>query len=112
MAKYDVIAGRLAEAHADAVAILAELDGPHRSRPVWGVWAAEAPDAVLSARAVDDGVRLAAPRSGVRVRACVTHALVTAQLPAGERGLFAVDVGAPGCGRCPAPGATPGMADS
>ena len=35
----DVVAGRLAEAHTDAVAILAELSGPP-ARPgrLWGVW--------------------------------------------------------------------------
>ena len=49
LTEVDVVAGRLAEAHTDAVAILAELGGPapHPGQ-LWGVWAAESPDAVLS----------------------------------------------------------------
>ena len=46
----DIVAGRLAEAHADAVAILADLEGPDvQPDELWGVWAAEAPDAVVHA---------------------------------------------------------------
>ena len=42
--------GRLAEAHTDAVAILAELHGPDpKPDQLWGVWAAESRDAVLRA---------------------------------------------------------------
>ena len=38
----DIVAGRLAEAHADAVAILADLEGPDvQPDELWGVWAAE-----------------------------------------------------------------------
>ena len=46
----DIVAGRLAEAHADAVAILADLEGPDvQPDELWGVWAAETPDAVVHA---------------------------------------------------------------
>src|ERR1700736_4366858 len=39
----DVVAGRLAEAHADALAILTELEGPASDQDgLWGVWAAAA----------------------------------------------------------------------
>ncbi len=52
LTEIDVVAGRLAEAHADAAAILAELGGPlPRAGELWGVWAAEAADAVVIARA-------------------------------------------------------------
>jgi hypothetical protein len=45
----DIVAGRLAEAHADAVAILADLEGPDvEPDELWAVWAAEAPDAVVT----------------------------------------------------------------
>src|SRR3546814_2444556 len=42
LAKVDIVAARLAEAHTDAVAIMAELDASV-SKPgrLWGVWAAE-----------------------------------------------------------------------
>ena len=51
LAEEDVVGGRLAEAHVDAVAILHELGGkPPAMGDLWGVWAAEAPDA-LSPRA-------------------------------------------------------------
>ena len=52
----DVVAGRLAEAHADAVAILAELGGPPpEAGQLWGVWAAEVPNAVTTV--AEDGDR-------------------------------------------------------
>ena len=61
LAEIDIVAGRLAEAHADAVAILAELNGPDaQADQLWGVWAAEARDAALCARG--DGERLVARR--------------------------------------------------
>lgn len=77
---------KLVEGHTDALAILAELEGP--TPPVesrWGVWAAEPPDARVQARKVgirSDGedLRLTGTKawcSGARV---VTHALVTAWL--------------------------------
>src|SRR5262245_2852037 len=74
----DVVAGRLAEAHCDAVAILAELDGPDvAAGELWGVWAAEAPDAALLAdtsgdKAVLDGTKVWCSGAGL-----CTHALVT-----------------------------------
>ncbi|KMO76926.1 acyl-CoA dehydrogenase family protein [Mycolicibacterium chlorophenolicum] len=113
MAEVDVTAGRLAEAHADAVAILAELGGP-RPEPGqwWGVWAAEAGDAVLSARDDDGAVRLSGTKVWCSGAALCSHALVTAQLPSGERGLFAVDLGAPGVRPLPSTWRNAGMADS
>ncbi|KRE27900.1 acyl-CoA dehydrogenase [Mycobacterium sp. Soil538] len=113
MAQVDVTAGRLAEAHADAVAILAELDGPRPERGQWwGVWAAEARDAVLAARDVDDGVRLSGTKVWCSGAALCSHALVTALLPSGERGLFAVDLAAPGVRPLPSTWRNAGMSDS
>jgi alkylation response protein AidB-like acyl-CoA dehydrogenase len=110
MAGADLSLARLAEGHADAVAILAELGGPPPppgSR--WGVWAAHPPGPTLEARHGDGGWRLRGTKrycSGAR--AC-THALVTAAAPDGRR-LFAVAVGA----LTPVPGTWPatGMAGS
>jgi alkylation response protein AidB-like acyl-CoA dehydrogenase len=94
LAEDDIAAARIAEAHVDAVAILHELGGkPPDSGQLWGVWAAEAPDAVLTATSVGGG---AFTLSGTKVwcsgAGFCTHALVTARLPDGERGLFAVSL--------------------
>ncbi|MDT5099988.1 MAG: hypothetical protein QOC76_3725 [Mycobacterium sp.] len=89
----DVVAGRLAEAHTDAVAILAELHGPSpQPAQLWGVWAAESSAAVVCANGdgVDvtlDGTKVWCSGAGI-----CTHALVTARDDAGRRGLFAVDL--------------------
>src|SRR6201996_7387762 len=92
LAEDEVVAARIAEAHVDAVAILHELGGkPPDSGQLWGVWAAESPDAVLTATDVGGG---AFTLSGTKVwcsgAGFCTHALVTARLADGSRGLFAV----------------------
>ncbi|MGF6665652.1 alkylation response protein AidB-like acyl-CoA dehydrogenase [Paraburkholderia atlantica] len=78
---------KLFEGHTDALAILAELNGPlppPASR--WGVWAAEAPDARV--RAINEGienvcgegaqVRLSGTKAWCSGAPALTHALVTA----------------------------------
>lgn len=89
----DLVVARLAEAHLDAVTILAELDGPAPppgSR--WGVWAAESSSAVLHAEPEPDGRwRLDGAKPWCSGTASSTHALVTARTPQGGR-LFAVAV--------------------
>jgi alkylation response protein AidB-like acyl-CoA dehydrogenase len=81
---------RLCEGHADAVAILAELDGPApEAGSRWGVWAASPPGPNVTALRRDgewvlDGVKQYC--SGARV---CTNALVTAVADDGPR-LFAV----------------------
>jgi alkylation response protein AidB-like acyl-CoA dehydrogenase len=90
LAGQDLSLVRLAEGHADAVAILAELgeaEIPPGSR--WGVWAANPPGPSLEATRTGPGWRL----QGVKqycsgARAC-THALVTAAADDGMR-LFTV----------------------
>ncbi len=113
LAEMDVVAGRLAEAHADAVAILAELEGPDpQVEQLWGVWAAEARDAVLCARG--DGERLILDGTKVWCSGAglCTHALVTARLESGERGLFAVELNQPGVHPLPSTWRNVGMAES
>ena len=90
LAGEDLSLARLAEGHADALAILAELGAappPPGSR--WGVWAAQPPGPGLEASQAGGGWRL----DGVKrycsgARSC-TDALVTAAAPDGSR-LFAV----------------------
>jgi alkylation response protein AidB-like acyl-CoA dehydrogenase len=87
--------GRLAEAHADAVAILAEL-APGYLLPessIWGVWAAEHPAAQLWAHRgsnpgewIVEGDKAWCSGAGI-----CTHALVTARADDGPR-LLAVDL--------------------
>ena len=110
LAGEDLSVARLAEGHADAVAILAELDSqspPPGSR--WGVWAAHPPGPKLEAHRAGNRWRLRGTKrycSGART---CTHALVTAAAPDGMR-LFAVETGA----LTPVPGSWPatGMAGS
>lgn len=109
----DVVAGRLAEAHADAAAILHELDGPAPRRDdLWGVWAAEGPDASVVARAAGDTVLLDGTKPWCSGAGLCARALVTARLDDGRRGLFAVDLRDDEVRALPSTWRNPGMADS
>ena len=91
LAEDDVVGGRLAEAHADAVAILAELRGPEpKPDQLWGVWAAESGDAAVVARGDGDEVTLEGTKVWCSGAGICTHALVTAAVDDDRRGLFAV----------------------
>jgi alkylation response protein AidB-like acyl-CoA dehydrogenase len=114
LAEDDIVAARIAEAHVDAVAILDELGGkPPHPGELWGVWAAESPDAVLTATEVKDGAFLL---NGTKVwcsgAGFCTHALVTARLDDGSRGLFAVAVVDPSVKALPTTWWNAGMAGS
>ncbi|MDG4663570.1 acyl-CoA dehydrogenase [Mycobacterium sp. 236(2023)] len=109
----DVTAGRLAEAHADAVAILAEIGGPTaKSGQWWGVWAAESGEAVVTARDVDGRMLLDGTKVWCSGAGLCSHALVTARLETGERGLFAVDLKSHGVRPLPSRWRHAGMAES
>ena len=96
LTEVDVVAGRLAEAHADAVAILAELGGPDvKPDQLWGVWAAEPPDPIVQARGDGNEVRLDGVKVWCSGAELCTHALVTARIDDDRRGLFAVDLSDP-----------------
>jgi alkylation response protein AidB-like acyl-CoA dehydrogenase len=87
----DLCLARLAEGHADALAILAELGAvttpPPGSR--WGVWAAQPPGPGLTASKTAGGWRLDGTKQYCSGARSVTDALVTATAPDGSR-LFAV----------------------
>lgn len=87
----DLVLGRLAEAHADAVAILSELSGPSPGG-LWGVWAAEPPSARVRATQTEQGWVLDGRKAWCSGAALLDHALVTAHADDGRR-LFAIDVG-------------------
>jgi alkylation response protein AidB-like acyl-CoA dehydrogenase len=117
LAEVDITAARVAEAHLDAVAILAELDGkPSQFDELWAVWAAESRDAVLTAYGSGDTVTLDGTKPWCSGAGFCTHALVTARTadgPAkGRRGLFAVAVKAQGVRPLPSTWSNSGMAGS
>lgn len=95
-ARADVVVGRLVEAHADADAILAEVEG-RRTTPGqwWGVWAAEPPQPVVEARRVHDGWVLNGTKAWCSGAGLCTHALLTVRA-GDERPLVAVDLAQPG----------------
>lgn len=109
----DVVAGRLAEAHTDAVAILAELHGPQvRPGQLWGVWAAEVPDATVNAHFEGDLVSLSGTKAWCSGAGLCSAALVTATTAAGQRGLYAVNLHGQGVHPLPSTWRNAGMAES
>lgn len=119
LARRDVVLGRLAEAHADAVAVLAELGPPAPGLPgapgdgeVWGVWASEPPDPVLRAERHGDGWRLRGVKAWCSGASSCTRALVTARAGDHARPLLAVDLTHPGVRAVPGTWAAVGMAAS
>lgn len=115
LSERDLALGRLAEGHADALAIIAEVGGgaaPHAPADArWGVWAAEPPGSKLAAGLAGRTWTLDGTRRYCSGALMCTHAVVTADAPDGPR-LFTVDLDHPGCR--PVPGSWPavGMAAS
>ena len=95
LARRDVVLGRLVEAHADAVAITAELGGdPVAPGERWGVWAAGPAESVTAAPA-GRGWRLSGTKQWCSGATLVDHALVDASTPDGQL-LFSVRLSDPG----------------
>jgi hypothetical protein len=89
-AEQDLSLARLAEGHADAVAILAELGaGAPPAGTRWGVWAAQPPGPRLTAHPDRDGWHLDGVKQYCSGAHSCTDAVVTATAPDGYR-LFAV----------------------
>ncbi len=109
----DLVLGRLAEGHTDAVAVLAEAGVPAPEDALLGVWASASEGTGLRAVATGDGgLRVAGTlryASGARV---LDAALVTATEEGGQPHLVLLDVR--GTGVTPRPGtwAAVGMDDS
>lgn len=116
LAHEDISAARIAEAHVDAVAILNELGGkPPSSEQLWGVWAAESPDAVLTATHLSgDAFTLTGTKVWCSGAGFCSHALVSAFIGGhrDERGLFALTVTDPGIKPLPSTWWNAGMAGS
>jgi alkylation response protein AidB-like acyl-CoA dehydrogenase len=101
IARVDLDVARLAEAHVDAQAIIAELTGADqllsgseigsRSRRLWGVWAANPPTSPLTATQSSSGWLIDGTKPWCSGAGCCDAALVTAHTVDGYR-LFAVDL--------------------
>jgi hypothetical protein len=89
LAEQDLSLARLAEGHADALAILAELGAPPPAGGRWAVWAAQPPGPGLTARRDGTCWRLDGVKRYCSGAHSVTDALVTAAAPDGAR-LFTV----------------------
>ena len=112
LGREDTVLGRLAEAHADAVAILAELGGPvPTAGRIWGVWAAEPPSPVLEAEFGDDGWALTGVKPWCSGASLCTAALVTARV-GDQWQMFAVDLTQHACTPIPDTWHAVGMARS
>jgi hypothetical protein len=107
VAEVDVVAVKLFEAHADAIAILADLDADGQithdannqagGAPVWGVWAAQPPDARVDGSIDADGVLMLNGRKAwCSGAAQMTHALLTYFNEKGDAALAAVCLNTPG----------------
>ena len=111
LAGEDLSLARLAEGHADALAILAELGvlASPAAGSRWGVWAAQPPGPGLRASRTGGGWRLDGTKQYCSGAHSLTDALVTAAAPDGNR-LFTVSTH----GLLPVPGSWPatGMAAS
>lgn len=104
----DLVLARLVEAHADAIAIAVELGYRDREDGQrWAVWAAGPPGSV-TAKQFEDRWVLEGVKSWCSGASLVTHALVDAAAPDGQR-LFAVAVRAPGVVVQPPSWTGPGM---
>ncbi|WOF23945.1 acyl-CoA dehydrogenase [Microbacterium betulae] len=118
----DVGAARILEPHLDALAILdqarddvADVDAVLASvdatdDATWGVFAAEGPAARVTARpAAGGGWTLTGTKPWCSLAGRLSHALLTAWVDDGRRGLFAVDLRAPEVSARPGPWAARGL---
>lgn len=113
----DLTTARVVEPHLDAVAILTQAGDPGLDLvgagedATFGVYAAQAPGAVLRASSGGGEARLTGTKAWCSLAAQVTHALVTAEAePDGRGGLFAVPLRHPGVTHAGAPWVSRGLA--
>ncbi len=98
LAAGDLSVARIAEAHLDALAILAESGAEHvEDRAVWGVYAAEGPGLRIDATETSDGWRLSGTKPWCSAADLNDRALITAHVGDGRR-LFAIDLTSPTVG--------------
>ena len=94
---HDLSFAKLYEGHTDALAILAELDGPEIAGATWGVWCAEPPGPGVALRMGGNGrYTLSGRKQWCSGAASISHALVSCRDAAGRRMLAAVSLRQPG----------------
>jgi alkylation response protein AidB-like acyl-CoA dehydrogenase len=81
IAREDLTLARLAEAHADALAILAEAGRSREPGALYGVWASELPDRPLRLEQHRGGLRIFGTKMFCSGAGIVDRALVTARVP-------------------------------
>ncbi|HEU5265713.1 MAG TPA: hypothetical protein VFU35_03390 [Jatrophihabitans sp.] len=93
LARANVTVARVVEAHADALAILAEAKSePAAPGSTWGVFAAESPDQLLTGKPAADGTfELSGIKPWCSLGDVLDRALVTAHVAEGRQ-LFAIDL--------------------
>ena len=98
IAGVDLALLKLYEGHTDALAILAEIDGPGAAPgSSWGVWCAEMPGARLALRKTAQGHwQLTGRKAWCSGAAGLSHALVSCWNEAGEACLASVALAQPG----------------
>jgi len=106
----DLSVGRLAEAHTDGLAILAEAGVPHDPAILLGVWASGGPDNEIHAEPVRDGWCLTGHRSYCSGAALLDQALVTVDTGDDRQLLVVVDLDRPGLAIDPTTWRTPALA--
>jgi alkylation response protein AidB-like acyl-CoA dehydrogenase len=108
----DLPLARLAEGHADALAVLAEVGGPEPAAGArLGVWAAEPPQGRVTATRTAAGWRVSGRKQWCSGAGVLTAALVTATAEDGRR-LFLLDLDQAGVQVDSSPWANAGMAGS
>lgn len=112
IARRDLSLARIAEAHADALAILAEAGRVPRDDALYGVWASEAPRAPVLARRLCSGEwQLDGLKHYCSGATFVSAALITARVGDAVL-LFDVALGQPGVAIQDSTWATPAFADT
>ena len=77
----DLALARLAEAHFDALAILAEAGLPHALNALYGVWASEKPGEVLTLNQAGSDLKLTGSKMFCSGAGLLDRALVTVSIP-------------------------------
>jgi alkylation response protein AidB-like acyl-CoA dehydrogenase len=111
LGRSDLALARIAEAHTDALAILAEADHVGRSGALYGVWASDGRNSQLRAERSRGRWRLNGLKQYCSGASFATDALVTAHHGEGIR-LFEVSLDAPGVRVEPSTWANPAMSDT
>ncbi|MFD1715763.1 acyl-CoA dehydrogenase family protein [Amnibacterium flavum] len=88
----DLTAGRVVEAHTDALSILDQAGLPIPADRTWGVFAAEASGVRLDATVAAGGFRLTGTKPWCSLAGHLDSALVTAHTDGGHRRLFSLDL--------------------